>query len=70
MSDSEEDITSRELALLRVIAEKVNEMMVIAEDSKEEFGAVDLCRDVLDELWELIGEYNGIYDEDGEDLRH
>ena len=57
------------MSILRVIAKKVNEVMVLAEDPHDGDGCIDRCEEALQELWTLMGEYNGIF-EHGKDLRH
>ena len=47
-----------ELDILRKIQEIVEELMISAEDSKDEQGAVFVETELLERLWEQNREYN------------
>ena len=53
-----------EYLMLKRIADRAGELMVNAEESKEELGSVDLDRELLSDLWEAVEEYRSVGDED------
>lgn len=55
-----------ELEMLRRLAEKVNQLMLEAEDEKNEYGCVSLSTETLSEIWEQIREYNEFMGPGGE----
>lgn len=56
------DSVVKELQMLRMIAHKLNLVLAIVEDEVDEYGEdenpVDVCREYLGELWDLVGAYN------------